>query len=481
MSTLRDFIKQYTTYSLGIAINRLASLLLLPLYTRFLTPADYGVLDILMTSVVLLQPLFMLGIDTSVQILFFSLKTKKQQNDLVMTSLVLVAVFGGVCALSGWLLAPTLARGVLGNENYTIALRLLCFDMWLTGLLLLFRNNFRIRQQPLIYNFVTIGQVVLLAGFNIVLVVVQQLGVIGIVTGIVLADLVITGFSACLVLKQHLQLPTLTQTLPLLRLGLPLLPVSAMYWVLNWSDRVFLAKLSTFDEIGVYGIANRLATSIGIFTLAVQLSWRPFALRIQSTPYARPLYATMPLYYFVGVGWIGLVIAAASPLLLQVFATKAYMQATVLLTPLILAQAMYGAYYIFSTGLEIVQRTYHITWTVFLAALVNTALNILLIPKLAALGASLATALSYGLATLCVGIVSQQLYPLPYDLRRLGGVTCCLLLSYGVMTGLFWYESEYTTALRGICVVLSGVVLLSFIEPELKMLWQRGSALLKQK
>lgn len=481
MSTMWDFIKQYAAYSLGIAINRLASLLLLPLYTRFLTPKDYGVLDILLTTVALFQPLLMLGIDTSVQILFFKSETKKQQHDLVMTSIVLVASFAGICALTGLLLAPTLVNGLLGNHEYTPALRLLCFDMWLTSVFTLFRDNLRLRQQPLFYNLVAVCQVVLVAGFSIVLVAVQKLGVLGVVSGLVLADLVITLLSAGLVLKQHLQIPTFTQTLPLLRLGLPLLPVSAMYWVLNSSDRFFLAKLSTLQEVGLYGIANRLAAGVAIFTFAVQLSWRPFALRVQTEPNARTIYAVMPVYYFVGVGWIGLLIAAASPLLLQIFATKAYVQATALLTPLILAQAVYGAYYIFSTGLEIVQRTHHITWTIVLAALLNIALNILLIPKSGAFGASIATAISYSLATLCVALVSQRLYPLPYNLKRLGSVSVCLLLAYGVMTALFWYEGIYIAVLRGVCVAVSGVVLLSFVKPELKILWQRSYTRLKQK
>jgi len=476
-----DFLKQYAVYSFGIAVNRLASVLLLPLYTRFLSPTDYGLLDILMTIVGLFQPLFMLGIDTSVQILFFTSETKKQQNDLVMTSIVLVASFAGLCTLTGLLLSPQLVSGLLGKEEYTAVLRLLCIDMWLTSLFTLFRDNLRLHQQPLYFNLVTITQVVLVAGFSIVLVGVQQLGVMGVVIGLVLADLFITLFSAGLVLKQHLQIPTLTQTLPLLRLGLPLLPVSAIYWVLNSSDRFFLAKLSTLQEIGLYGIANRLATSIGIFTYAIQLSWRPFALRLQTAPNARTLYATMPLYYFVSIGWIGLLIAAASPLLLQVFTTQAYAQADVLLTPLILAQAVYGAYYIFSTGLEIAQRTHHITWTIVLAALLNTGLNILLIPKLGAFGASLATGISYIVATICVAMVSQRLYPLPYNLGRLGGVSVCLLLAYGLMTALFWYDSPYTTALSGVCVALSGIVLASFVKPELKMLWQNSHVWLKHK
>jgi O-antigen/teichoic acid export membrane protein len=476
-----DFIKQYAAYSLGIAINRLAALFLLPLYTRFLTPADYGVLDLLTITVALFQPLFMLGIDTSVQILFFTSKTKKQQNDLVITSIVLVAAFGGLCAISGWLLAPTLVKALLGQKDYLPALRLLCLDAWLISLFTLFSDNLRLRQKPLFYNLLAIVQIVLAAGFSVVFLAVQQRGVMGVVTGLVLANLVVTLLAGGLVLKQHLQMPTLSQTLPLLRLGLPLLPVSATYWILNSSDRFFLAKLSTLQEVGLYGIANRLAAGIGIFTFAIQLSWRPFALRMQTAPQAPRLYANMPLYYFVVIGWSGLVIAAASPLLLKVFATKAYTQAAVLLTPLVLAQVIYGAYYIFSTGLEIVQRTYHITWTIVLAALLNIALNILLIPNSGAFGASLATTISYALATLCVAIASQRLYPLPYDLGRLWGVSACLLLTYGIMTGLLGYEISYATALRGVCVVLSGVVLLSFVQPELKMLWLRGVALLNHK
>lgn len=464
-------VRQYSAYSIGIAVNRLASLLLLPLYTRFLTPAEYGVLDTLMTVVTLLVPLFILGIDTSLQILFFKAEGKKAQNSIVITGIVLVASFGAVCGLILFIISPKLSLFLFGNELYTPILKILSFYIWVVSLLKLSQDNLRLNHKPLIYNFLAFGRVAFTASFNILLVGFHQLGVLGAITGLVISDIIITLFSASFLLKHHWHLPKVTPLLPLLRLGLPLIPVSFAYWILNYSDRFFLLKLSTFEELGLYGIAYRIAAGVGIFSFAVQLCWRPFALQIQEKPEAKKIYATMPLYYIACVGLIGLLLAVSVPLLLQVFVTKAYSGAVVLVTPLIVSQVAYGAYYIFSTGLEIRQRPYHLMWSILLAALLNTLLNILFIPQLGAFGASVATAISYIAATISVGIVSQKLYPLPYDINRFLCVTTLIITSYISITGIYIYGSGLKVFFMNvICVALTALLLSSFFKKEINLI-----------
>ncbi len=469
------FFKQYAAYSLGIAINRLASLLLLPLYTRFLSPSDYGILDILLTITALFQPLVLLGVDTSIQILFFQAETKKKQNELITTSIVTVAFLGGIFTAFIFLIIPEIINIILNSKAYTNIVFILCFYIWLDSLQRLFQNNFRLSQQPLIYNIIAFSKIVLMAAFNILFLAVQKQGVAGIINGLVMADLIVTGISAGWVFKHHLQMPAITHIKPLLNLGLPLIPVSAAYWVLNASDRFFLAKMSNLEEVGLYGIAYRLAAAMGIFTSAIQLGWRPFALRIQTELKARNIYATMPVYYLVGVGWLGLLLVVFSPMLLKIFATTAYEQAAVLLSPLVFAQVSYGLYYIVSTGIEIKQLTYHLTWTIALAAIANTGLNILLIPSFGALGASLATVISYGLAAVLVGIISQHLYPLPYDFSKIVGVCACLIVAYGTITIIFIFDSSYSLIFSLACVLLAGVVLSTFVKREIELLKNKVS------
>lgn len=481
MAIFRSFLKQSAIYSIGTAIARLSSLLLLPLYTRFLLPSDYGSLDLLMAITVFLQAFFTLGIDTSIQILFFdpSFSTEKDKNDLVMTSIILVMCSAAAWTLIGILLSPILVNSLLADDRFILILQLLFIDRGIMSLLVLARAILRIQHKPLLFNYTIISQIVLMGGLNILFVAVQKWGILGISVGNLIADVIVTLFAAILAFRPHLQIPNLSQSVSLIRLGLPLLPITAAYWVLNLSDRFFLSKLSTLNEVGLYGIAARLAGGMVIITSAIQYGWRPFALRLQTNEKARLLYASMPIYYFITVGFAGLVIVAVSPFVLKIFATEAYSEAIMFLPPLIFSGMMFGGYYIFSTGIEIVQRTYHLSWIIAVAAIINIIFNSLLIPSSGALGASIATAIAYSFSTLLVGIVSHRLYPLPYELSRITGVCVALIVAYGTFTIIFSVERSYNWIFSVVCVLLSGIVLSSFSQSEIKWLINKTSIKIK--
>lgn len=456
------FFKQYMTYSVGITLSRVASLLLLPLYTRFFSSKDYGVLDTLMTITALCQPFLMLGIDSAIQILFFSYKGKSEQDDLVMTSVFLVAGVAGLISTIIMVLSPLVVIKLFGNQNYITELRLLSMDIFFVSMLTLFRDNLRMRQEAFLYNCVAISQLLLVTGLNIYFVAVQQLGIRGFIYGLAIGDAIVMLISGVITLNHHFYFPSWGKTFPLLKIGMPLLPVSAAYWILSSSDRFFLLKYSSLTEIGLYGIANRLAAGIGIFAIAVQLAWRPFALRIQSQPDARTTYASAPLLYLASVGWFGLFFVAGSPIILRMFTTPEYAGAAKLLPLLVLAQVMYGGYYIVSTGIEITKQTQHLTWTILIAAIVNIGLNILLIPLFGASGAAIATVSAYTAATFCVGIISNYLYPLPYDLWQLVRVSIIIFVSYLLVSIGLASTSDYINLFM-VCILLACSLLLSFL------------------
>lgn len=462
---MRNFLRQYAAYSFGVAINRFSALLLLPLYTRFLLPTDYGILDTLVTFTTLLQPMLLLGIDTAIQILFYDVKVieRSARDNLFVTSVLIVVTCASAFTITGLISTSFFVQMLFGDLQHTFQLRLLCIDMFVVSLFKLFHDNLRLRQQPWLYNGVSLLQLILMTILNIFFVVIQRRGVIGYIYGLVLADMVVMLLTGAFVIYYHRRgKVTLQYISPLLKIGLPLVPANLAYWVLSLSDRFFLIKMSTADEVGIYGIANRLAASIGIFTVAMQIGWRPFALSIQAQPFARTQYAIAPIYYLAVVGWLGLLIATLSPLLVKVFATPQYIQATTFLTPLLLAQIAYGAYFIFSTGIEITKQTYHLTWTVFVAAFFNILLNLLLIPHFKAFGASLATCGAYISATVIVAFVSQAVYPLPYPTYRLIAVCSVLISAYAIMIVLFWLNVA-SIVLTGFLICICSAVLILII------------------
>ena len=113
------------------------------------------------------------------------------------------------------------------------------------------------------------------------------------------------------------------------------------------------------------------------------------------------------------------IISAFAPILVLVFATGDYAGAASVVGLLSLAAASLGAYYVVAIGTNLAQRTGPLAWTTFVAPALNVALNALLIPVWGMVGAGLASLAANLASTSLVYMVSQRLYPLPFQPLRI--------------------------------------------------------------
>ena len=471
-----QFLKQYVGYSLGIALSRLLAFLLIPIYTRFFTPSDYGTLDVLLAFSTFVQPLMLCGVDTAVQILFFNSQKMKNdqqewQSELVITCITLVAVVSIVLIGLGILASGPISKLLLNSTQHENVLRLLLADTGLIGILSICQNSLRLKHKTLHYNMIVLGQILLTGTLNIINIVVLQMGIYGFALGVFISDICVVTVSLAVLFAGHRALPRFAMSRSILKLGLSVVPTSLAFWVLSSSDRIFLAQYSSLNEVGIYGLANRLATAIAIFTLAIQIGWRPYALSIQMAPHAKSLYAKVSIYYLAGVGMLGLLFASISPLLIQVFSVPAYAKAVEVLPLLIYAQLLYGSYYIVSIGLLIVRRTQLLNWMIGLAMLINVSLNFLLIPKFGALGAATSTAVAYGVGALGVAIVGQHYYPLDYKVGKTIIIFAVIIASYVLMTLRLHMNQDFSYINCAIVICCSSALIL-VMRYELWHAWQ---------
>ena len=89
MSLIKSFSKDTLYYGVGNAIKKLISFLLLPLYTRVLTPSDYGILDTVGTGVMILTILFGLGVTDGGSRYYYETEDKKEKGTILFTVFVI--------------------------------------------------------------------------------------------------------------------------------------------------------------------------------------------------------------------------------------------------------------------------------------------------------------------------------------------------------------------------------------------------------
>ena len=202
------------------------------------------------------------------------------------------------------------------------------------------------------------------------------------------------------------------------RFGIPLVPTALFLWMTNFSDRFFLVWLADVAEAGIYSVGVRIASAMVLLLTAFRTAWPAFAYSIRDEREARQTYAYVLTYLTVITAWVALALSVLAPWLVDLLADDAFAEASEVVGPLAFSTVAYGAYIVVAIGVGRARRT-QFNWVVTgIAAAVNVALNLALIPAYGMIGAAIATVAAYGSMAVGMGWWSQRIYPVPYQWRR---------------------------------------------------------------
>ena len=277
---------------------------------------------------------------------------------------------------------------------------------------------FRVEERSVAFVCASLVNIFLTIGTTLLLVVSLDKGPIGVIvgnfTGTLVVYLVLLGYR-----REQLGLEFDRGLLrEMNRFGVPLVPTALFLWITNFSDRIFLVKLADVTEAGLYSVGVRVASAMVLLLTAFRTAWPAFAYSIRDESEARRTYAYVLSYLTVLTAWVALALTLLSPWIVDVLAADAFAESSSVVGPLAFSTVAYGAYIVVAIGVGRSRRT-QFNWVVTgLAAVVNLALNVTLIPRFGMMGAAIATVAAY--ATMAVGMAwwSQRVYPVPYQWRR---------------------------------------------------------------
>ncbi|HEU0336686.1 MAG TPA: oligosaccharide flippase family protein [Gaiellaceae bacterium] len=405
-------------YGLGGLVSRILAVLLLPLYTHYLTPADYGRIETLVAAVTVLTIILRLGISSAFFRFWFDAKDDGGRRTVLRTSFWFTMGASTAGLLAGVALAEPISDLLFGDPGDADLVRAAFVLLWAQMNYEQLTAVFRVEERSTAFVLASLANVLVTVGATVLLVVVLEKGPLGVLVGNFSGTLVV--YAALLGYRREqlgleLDRPLLRQ---MNRFGLPLVPTALFLWLTNFSDRFFLIKLADAAEVGLYSVGVRIASAMVLLLTAFRMAWPAFAYSIEDEGEARRTYAFVLTYLTVIASWTALALGLLSPWLVELLAAEAFASASRVVAPLAFAAVAFGAYVVIAIGLGRARRT-QFNWVVTgAAAAVNVALNLILIPPYGMMGAAAATVAAY--ATMAVGMAwwSQRVYPVPYQWRR---------------------------------------------------------------
>jgi O-antigen/teichoic acid export membrane protein len=415
---MKELARHSAIYGLGSLVSRFIAVLLLPVYTRYLSPADYGLIETLIALSAILTVLLAAGVKSAFFRFYFDEKDHAGQLRVIRTSFWFTMVMATVGLAVGELLAGPISELLFDTSSHANLVRATFIGLWAHVNYEQVTSLFRVEQRSVAYLIATLINLGLTVGATLLLVVYWDVGPIGVIVGNFTGTLIVyLGLLAYR--REQLGLEWDRGLLrEMNRFGMPLVPSALFLWVLNFSDRFFLVKLSGPREVGLYSIGVRMASGIILLLAAFRTAWPAFAYSIEDDDEAKRTYSFVLTYIVVVTSWMALGLGVLAPWLVRLLTTPAFYSAERVVAPLAFAAAAFGAYMVVVIGIGRVRKT-RSNWVVTGAACVlNIGLNLLLIPPYGMIGAAIATIGAY--VTLFVGMAwrAQRVYPVPYQWRR---------------------------------------------------------------
>jgi O-antigen/teichoic acid export membrane protein len=441
---LREISKKVSIYSLVPLINRGGSFLLLPIYTRVLTPADYGVMELLDVTSNIIGLIFGTRVGQALFYFYFAARNE-EERETCMSSLYAAAGFIGVLCGCTMFASGPLSRLVFGNSGYIGYFNLVfaSFAVSVVGELnLCYLRAMGRAGRYVLATAVTVFLNILIGG---TLLLVFHLGVKGVLwAGLISSALTMGWLAGSCLSRIRIQID-LRLVVRMFRYSVPLSVSGLAMLVVHYGDRIFLRSHVTLAELGLYGLAYKVAMLVPYCHLPFFLHWNAQVRAILDRGEGRLVYTRICTYVTAGLAVVGVAIALFTRPVMVVMVGRRFFDAAAFVPVLA------GAYVIRAVGAHI-QGIFVAEGTPGLEArvsLVGAGVCLggyaLLIPPFKVWGAVLATLFGF-VAIFASGLYyAQRLRHFDFEygrLLRISGAACLIVaICHAIPFHHLWTET----------------------------------------
>jgi len=455
--------KQTPIYGLGLLASRLAGFLMLPIYTSYLSPADYGLLELLTLTVDVIGIIGAVGLSAGVLKFHAQYESEADRRAVLSTSAIgLIGVMSLVAGL-GIAFAAPINDLVLGDSGRPAYFRIF-FAVYLlqqaeiVPLLLL-----RIREKAVAYVAISLAKLILMLGLNIWLVVYRELGVLGILVSNLTASAIFASILTVYLLRSVGPTFSVPKFREMMRFGAPMMLWFLANFVMVSSDRFFLNYFAGPREVGLYSLALRFMQILPALTFVPFFqAWDPQRFELANRPDAGETFTKVFTYCNLGVAIVALGIAVFTEDVIRVMADPQFHSAYTVVPILLAAHILWSLVGYVNLGLLLRDRTETLAKLAVITVAIVLVLNYLLIPPLGILGAALATLAAYAARFLMVLRAAQAQYFIRYDWARVlfpyGIVVAAVLLKLSLPR-----DSVSTSLLIGLAITAAAMLAIYWV------------------
>lgn len=434
---LKAFFKNSFIYTIGTVLTRGIGILLVPIYTRYLTPAEYGVIDlfIILTSIISLT--IALEIHQAVVRFYQETENEKMKIQYVSTAFLFTIFVYVIYLCISINFSNTFTIWLLDDIKYKSVFLLATLATFTSGLFYFTSGQLKWQIMPKQSVLVSIINVIIVSSIAVYLIVIKNMKVESIFIGQIVGNSVGIVLSLYYTKKSYQFVFVYEKFKELIHFSYPLVFSSVAIFIALFIDRIAIKYFLGFEELGIYGLAYRFAAVTSLVMIGFQSSLSPLIYK-----HYKEKETPENIVKLFEVFWLFVILVTAGSILFSkelivLMSTKDFYTASPII-PLLVMAVFFTNMYIFIPGLSIAKKTKIIATISILGAILNTGLNFLLIPLFGIEGAGFATLTSAVIIFVLRVKMSQKYYLVPFKWIKI--IFCFLIVISSSYSVIYFFD-----------------------------------------
>jgi len=413
---LKGLVKDVVIYGVAGGLSKSLMILLLPIYTRFFTPEEYGIVDLVTTVLMFLTIMSMLQMEAAIGRYFYEAKDEKENQRNLSTAFWTIMACSIVLIVLLYIIAKPLSALLFDSDQYSALFLVIAAILPLSNVYGFLTAVMRYVKKPMLYGLFSLIQISLTLGTSILYVVYMKMGIIGVfygqLTGFGAAALVMLLYSfRSKIIGLYWEQAVIIRYL---KFSLPLLPGMVGSWANNYVNRFVMLSYLTLAEIGLYTVAFRIASIFRLLEDAVKMAWGPFIYESLQKENHRELFKTVFNYAVMLVFSLVILLTLFADEIFSIFATSAYDNAIDVMVILFLSLGLNALVQIVLIGPAITKKTHYSSILQLSSLGVNVTSLFILVPEYGLIGVPLSLLFSTLTLFILAWINTEKLYYIGY-------------------------------------------------------------------
>lgn len=457
---LRKTAAHSAIYAIGTMISRITGLVMLPIYTRYLTPSDYGVIELLTMAIEISGILIGLRISQAMFRFYILAEDEVEKKEIISTVLLIVLTASGIGAAILYLAAEPLSVLIFGTSSYLFEFQLFAFTLMTNATTAVGKSYIRAKQMPILYVSIGAISLAIQVALNVIFVVVLEMHVRGVVYSALGSGAVVaTGFFLYIFggVGFHYSREIAWR---LIRFVAPLVLASIGAFYVSYADKYFIRLFGSLTEVGLYAIAARISAILGTIYQSFNMTWSADRFEIVKREDARVVFKLIFRFLSAALIISGVGLALFAGDLLRLMANQEYYSAGNIV-PFLVAAGIIRIFSMFCNfGVMLNERTRYIAEATWIKVLISSFGYIVLIPYLGVYGAAIALLVSNLGELYWVNRKSTREYDMGLQWKQVStliaaGISCITIGFLMPDGGLVWFVVRVSLYLIFIFLVYS--------------------------